>query len=227
MPVTINGDGSITGLAVGGLGNGGIIDADSIAANAVTNAKLADGAASGSKLTLPTGSVIQTVQGFSGTKTITNTSANGDAIECPASVSITPTSASSKILIMFHATLIFGNGNDIGFWLLRNGTVIGNSQRTTENNVCFLCSNSNQSGYDDWKPISVAFHYLDDAQNTSAHTYTVKGSGIQGVKSSANRALPKVANSNGEEMVWGGSIATSGTESNAGNMVIIAQEIKG
>ena len=28
MPVTINGDGSITGLAVGGLGNGGIIDAD-------------------------------------------------------------------------------------------------------------------------------------------------------------------------------------------------------
>ena len=216
MPITINGDGSITGLSVGGLPNG-TVDADT----------LADGAASGSKLTLPTGSVIQTVQGFSGTKTITNTSANGDAIECPASVSITPTSASSKILIMFHATLIFGNGNDIGFWLLRNGTVIGNSQRTTENNVCFLCSNSNQSGYDDWKPISVAFHYLDDAQNTSAHTYTVKGSGIQGTKTSANRALPKVAGSNGEEMVWGGSIATSGTESNAGNMVIIAQEIKG
>ena len=128
---------------------------------------------------------------------------------------------------MFHATLIFGNGNDIGFWLLRNGTVIGNSQRTTENTVAFAVSNSNQSGYDDWKPITVAFHYLDDAQNTSAHTYTVKGSGIQGTVSSANRGLPKVANSNGEEMVWGGSIATSGGESNAGNMVIIAQEIKG
>ena len=224
MPVTINGDGSITGLAVGGLPDGSV-DADTLASNAVTSAKLASGAITSS--VLPAGSVIQTVQGFSGTKTITNTSANGDAIECPASVSITPTSASSKILIMFHATLIFGNGNDIGFCLLRNGTVIGNSQRTTENNVCFLCSNSNQSGYDDWKPISVAFHYLDDAQNTSAHTYTVKGSGIQGTVSSANRGLPKVANSNGEEMVWGGSIATSGGESNAGNMVIIAQEIKG
>ena len=216
MPVTINGDGSITGLSVGGLGSG-----------VVNTATLADGAASGSKLTLPTGSVIQTVQGFSGTKTITNTSANGDAPECPASVSITPTSASNKILIMFHATLIFGNGNDIGFWLLRNGTVIGNSQRTTENTIAFAVSNSNQSGYDDWKPITVAFHYLDDAQNTSAHTYTVRGSGIQGTVSNANKGLPKVANSNGEEMVWGGSVGTSGGESNAGNMVIIAQEVKG
>ena len=215
MPVTINGDGTITGYT------------PPIADGSITSAKLADGAATGSKLTMPNGSVIQTVQGFSGTKTITNTSANGDAIECPASVSITPTSASNKILIMFHATLIFGNGNDIGFWLLRNGTVIGNSQRTTENTVAFAVSNSNQSGYDDWKPITVAFHYLDDAQNTSAHTYTVKGSGIQGTVSNANKGLPKVANSNGEEMVWGGSVATSGTESNAGNMVIIAQEIKG
>ena len=205
MPVTINGNGSITGLAQGGIDGTKVVTASA----------------------QPAGAILQTVQGFSGTKTITNTSANGDAIECPASVSITPSSASNKILIHFHASFIHGNANDVGFWLLRNGTVIGNSQRTTENNVCFLCSNSNQSGYADWKPISVAFHYLDDAQNTSAHTYTVRGGGIQGTKSSANRALPKVAASNGEEMVWGGSVATSGQESNAGNMVIIAQEIKG
>ena len=44
MPVTINGSGSISGLSVGGLGNGGIVDADSLAANAVTTAKLASGA---------------------------------------------------------------------------------------------------------------------------------------------------------------------------------------
>ena len=215
MPITINGDGSITGLAVGGLPDG-CVDTDT----------LATGAASGSKLTMPTGSVIQTVQGFSGTKTITNTSAHGDAIECPASVSITPTSASNKILIHFHASFIHGNANDVGFWLLRNGTVIGNSQRTTENNVCFSVA-SMPTDYDDWKPQTISFNFLDDAQNTSAHTYTVKGAGIQGQKTSTNRALPKVAASNNEEMVWGGSIATSGNESNAGNMVIIAQEIKG
>ena len=52
MPVTINGDGSISGLAVGGLGNGGIVDADSLAANAVTNAKLASNAVNASKLDL-------------------------------------------------------------------------------------------------------------------------------------------------------------------------------
>jgi len=213
MPVTINGDGSITGLSVGGLGSG-----------VVNTATLADGAAAGSKL--GTGSVIQTVQGFSGTKTVTNTSANGDAIECPASVSITPTSASNKILIHFHASFIHGNANDVGFWLLRNGTVIGNSQRTTENNVCFSVA-SMPTDYDDWKPQTISFNFLDDAQNTSAHTYTVKGGGIQGSKSNANKALPKVGASNNEEMVWGGSIATSGNESNAGNMVIIAQEIVG
>ena len=215
MPVTINGSGSIAGLSVGGLPDG-CVDTDT----------LANGAASGSKLTMPTGSVIQTVQGFSGTKTITNTTSNGDAIECPASVSITPSSASNKILIHFHASFIHGNANDVGFWLLRNGTVIGNSQRTTENNVCFSVA-SMPTDYSDWKPQTISFNFLDDAQNTSAHTYTVKGGGIQGSKSNANKALPKLGASNNEEMVWGGSIATSGNESNAGNMVIIAQEIKG
>ena len=37
MPVTINGDGSITGLAVGGLPDG-TVDADTLATNAVTSA---------------------------------------------------------------------------------------------------------------------------------------------------------------------------------------------
>ena len=41
MPVTINGDGSITGLSVGGLPNG-TVDADTLASNSVTNAKIAD-----------------------------------------------------------------------------------------------------------------------------------------------------------------------------------------
>ena len=204
MPVTINGNGSITGLAQGGIDGTKVVTASA----------------------QPAGAILQTVQGFSGTKTVTNTTNNGDAIECPASVSITPSSASNKILIHFHASFIHGNANDVGFWLLRNGTVIGNSQRTTENNVCFSVA-SMPTDYSDWKPQTISFNFLDDAQNTSAHTYTVRGAGIQGAKTSANRALPKVAGSNNEEMVWGGSIATSGNESNAGNMVIIAQEIKG
>ena len=43
MPVTINGDGSITGLAVGGLPDGSV-DADTLASSAVTTAKIATNA---------------------------------------------------------------------------------------------------------------------------------------------------------------------------------------
>ena len=51
MPVTINGDGSITGLSVGGLGAG-----------VVNTATLANGAASQCKTsTMPPGSIIQTI----------------------------------------------------------------------------------------------------------------------------------------------------------------------
>ena len=45
MPVTINGDGSITGLAVGGLPDGSV-DADTLASNAVTDVKISAMAAS-------------------------------------------------------------------------------------------------------------------------------------------------------------------------------------
>ena len=51
MPVTINGSGSISGLSVGGLGNGGIVDADSLASNAVTTAKIANSAVTADKAT--------------------------------------------------------------------------------------------------------------------------------------------------------------------------------
>ena len=48
MPVTINGNGSITGLAVGGLPNG-TVDADTLASNAVTTAKIANSAVTADK----------------------------------------------------------------------------------------------------------------------------------------------------------------------------------
>ena len=47
MPITINGNGSITGLSVGGLPNG-TVDADTLATNAVTSTKIADLFSSGS-----------------------------------------------------------------------------------------------------------------------------------------------------------------------------------
>ena len=48
MPVTINGNGSITGLAVGGLPDGSV-DADTLASNAVTTVKIANSAVTADK----------------------------------------------------------------------------------------------------------------------------------------------------------------------------------
>ena len=49
MPITIDGDGTITGLSVGGLPDG-VVDADMLAANAVTTAKISDSQITNAKL---------------------------------------------------------------------------------------------------------------------------------------------------------------------------------
>ena len=86
MPVTINGDGSISGLAVGGLPDG-TVDADT----------LATGAASGSKITMPTGTVVQVVQGtFTGTNNTTGTG----LVDTGITKSITVT-GSNKVLVSY------------------------------------------------------------------------------------------------------------------------------
>ena len=97
MPVTINGNGSITGLSVGGLPNG-TVDADTLASNAVTTAKIASGAIS--VATLPAGSVIQKVQNLTYTRAAIN---SVTFVATAHSVTITPTLASSKILINFSS----------------------------------------------------------------------------------------------------------------------------
>ena len=93
MPVTINGDGSITGLAVGGLPDG-CVDTDTLAANAVTKAKRVHSS----------GEIVQT-QSFiftSVTENFTSRAWHGTSV----TKQITPTSSSNKILVM--ATLTAG-----------------------------------------------------------------------------------------------------------------------
>ena len=99
MPVTINGDGSITGLAVGGLPNG-TVDADSLASNAVTNAKLVNGAVTQAKKTYATGEIIQ-VQTFKGSNGDVNCAANQDVIL--DTYSFTTLRANSRLLLHYHS----------------------------------------------------------------------------------------------------------------------------
>ena len=172
---------------------------------------------------LPAGSVLQVKQGWSDTKETTNTSANSAAPTCPASVTITPASSNNKILIMFYGSWIFGNQNDVAFFLLRDSTQIGTSTQTGHNSRGIIVEHS--PGYQTYQPRSSSFQYLDSPSTTSSITYTVKAIGIQGTKSSGGAAVGGA--SNNEEWVWGGTIATTGSESNTGTMAMIAMEIAG
>ena len=88
MAIAINGSSNtITGIAVGGLPDG-IVDADMLAANAVTAGKLASGVG---------GKILQVVQ-VTHTAEVSTTGIT--YVDTGLSASITPSSSSNKILVM-------------------------------------------------------------------------------------------------------------------------------
>jgi hypothetical protein len=120
MPVTINGDGSITGLSVGGLPNG-TVNADTLASNAVTTAKIASGAVTGVKQ--GAGSVIQVVQG---TKTSGSSYGSATFGDLGLSASITP-QTSSKVLCLISigsVGITYSSNRGFGIKLLRDSTQV-------------------------------------------------------------------------------------------------------
>ena len=126
MPVTINGNGSISGLSVGGLPNG-TVDADTLASNAVTSVKLASSAVTSAKLASGAiGSVGKILQVKSASKVDLYQvpgNANG-AIDVPG-LSVTmdaPASSSSKYLVMASVAAV---SNFVGASILLNGTTTG------------------------------------------------------------------------------------------------------
>ena len=145
MAIQINGNGTITGISVGGLPDG-IVDTDMIA----------NGAASGSKLTMPTGSIIQTKHlQFT---TAVNGTASSTTDVAGFNLAITPSSASNDILIILHFSGILDCDGRMG--LKRNGTEIVEhllgTDRSEENDTGTFCGT-----------------YKDSPNSTSAVTYQV------------------------------------------------------
>ena len=100
MAIQINGNGTITGISVGGLPNG-IVDTDMIAANAVSAAKLASGAG---------GKILQVLQvKKTDVFTTTNTTDSGTHPwgndVSGLSLNITMTNASNKVLAILNGTI--------------------------------------------------------------------------------------------------------------------------
>ena len=164
MPVTINGDGSIAGLSVGGLGSG-----------VVNTATLADGAASGSKLTMPTGSVIQTVSQTFAPYGDSGSDRGGSSSYTDTGIvfSITPTVSTSKILVLSEGGS-FGyktSDSQVDYYIRLVGTPTGGTlTQFREIEVRHtVANNTTQRLFDSWN-----MSYLHDHDGTVAIEYKVQ-----------------------------------------------------
>ena len=129
MPVTINGDGHISGLAVGGLPNGSV-NADTLASNAVTSAKLHNDAVVASKL--PSGTIVK--YQFTTSSTQTNiTSTTTWTTFTGTQVDFTPTFSNSQLDITWSFALEANtNANGIGFRIFRQSPIGGSDTQIAE-----------------------------------------------------------------------------------------------
>ena len=117
----------------------------------------------------PGGGVIQTKSAFTTTTQSTNSTS---FVDCTGlSVSITPTSASNKILVIYSFT--FGiSGNHGGFRLMRDSTPIGNGVAVGNRIACiayFYGFNHNEYDLERY-----GGNYLDSPGDTNAHTYKIQ-----------------------------------------------------
>ena len=173
MAITINGSGTVTGLAVGGLPDG-TVDSDTLATDSVVTGKIADGtianadinnsaAIAGSKLVMPTGSVLQVVSDTHGAQLTLSTA--GAWVDTGLSLTITPSSTSSKIHLQYAFPNVYFSTavSGVSFRILRSGSSIFTPAIIYER---FTTHNGMHLGY-----ANIAF---DSPSTTSAITYKVQ-----------------------------------------------------
>ena len=167
MAIVINGSGTVTGISVGGLPDG-IVDAGTLATNSVDSAELIDGAIDTAHIAanqitsaiLPAGSVLQVVEAQAQSSNTTPSTSFADV--AGTSISITPSSTSSRILIMWNAGgMNNGSNNSIRFKVFRNSTEVRYITRY---------GYANQG----WTACPIAIQYLDSPSSTSSVTYKLQ-----------------------------------------------------
>jgi hypothetical protein len=161
MAITLNGDGSISGLTATGIS----------AAQTVTSANM------------PIGSVLQVVEGSVAANTSTTSTS---FVDSGLSATITPTSASSKILVITSQRLTpirsdpFVSGSTI---LLRGSTELARRD---------LNYRTDHGSFGNNIPSGVTFTFLDSPATTSATTYKTQmkvdtGFSSNTIQTSSNR----------------------------------------
>ena len=151
MPIAINGSGTLTGISVGGLPDG-IVDRDTLA----TQAK---------------GSILQVKQTVKTDTASTQSMTFQDAV----TVSITPSSSSNKILVMYKIALSSNNASfSATARLVRDSTAIyvgdANGNRIQASSYHFSATD----GVGDRRMNDYNGHFLDSPNTTSAITYKIQ-----------------------------------------------------
>jgi hypothetical protein len=145
----------------------------------VTAAKLASGAALSNLGTsqladanMPAGSVLQVVQTFKSDTTSASNAASLDTwVDISGiSVSITPTSASNKILVLMTLNIGTVPGQSVAVQILRNSTAIGNGDASSNRLPCFADIRQR----DEYECELYSGQYLDSPATTSALTYKIQ-----------------------------------------------------
>ena len=180
--------------------DGSIVAAD-LASNCVTTAKVADDAITMAKLSTTGtassstflrgdgafaaagGGKILQVKKTKLTSAVSITGVTSYADISSFSVDITPASASNKILVIVDMKA--STSGEAVFKLVRNSTDIGNSTAGAYTSFHGLFGNTARSHYYDLQ--SIHFSFLDDAQDTNAHTYKVQWSNVTNVSTYLNR----------------------------------------
>ena len=168
MAIIINGSGTVTGLSVGGLPDG-TVDAGTLATDSVTSAKILDATIASGDLAsgvAGAGKVLQVVQA------VRNTNFSSSAtsyIDTGLSGTITPSSTSSKILVLvsqqgFHA----GGAADVSLNIVRDTTQIAEIYyQHKPTNQAYM---ANQIQYLDSPSTTSSITYKTQARNTQART---------------------------------------------------------
>ena len=163
MAIVINGSGTLSGLAVGGLPDG-TVDSGTLATDSVVAAKLGTDAVTADALKsdaiidadLPAGSVLQVVQATTSTKASTTSTGYADT---GLTASITPSSSSNKVLVIISNSCYQADATGY-LRLLR-----GNHYKDF----------GYPAGYNGLEEITyVPIHYLDSPSTTSATTYKMQ-----------------------------------------------------
>ena len=154
MPIAINGSGTVTGISVGGLPDG-IVDADMLAANAVTTAKISDSQITEAKL------ATDQQQGLA--KAWINLNGTGTvAIRDSFNVTSITDNGTGDYTINFTNALANANyvvtGSSGGANSTSNGAVYQYDQATAKTtSACRIITISSSGGFADTPQIAIAF----------------------------------------------------------------------